>query len=110
MNPEKPTIAALQFELLSTRPHELTSDDVLFAVHARRAGLSEDDLDAAREQFFARDQACLRTSPLSKRFGWGTHHDGEGRVALYGVGTAEYERLAALPDLAQKSALRSSRA
>ncbi|MDO9398319.1 MAG: DUF6157 family protein [Herbiconiux sp.] len=109
LNPEKPTVAALQFELIAEHPYELTSDDVIFTVHATRAGIAPGDLEAERERFFAKGQPCLRASPLGKRYGWGTHHDARGRVALYGVGTADYERLAADPALTQKVAMRSSR-
>lgn len=106
----KPTVAALQFELITEHPYELTSDEILFAVHAARNAISDDELDAERERFLAKDQACLRASPLSKRYGWGTHHDEHGRVALHGIGTAEYERLANDATLTQKAAMRSSRA
>lgn len=109
-NPAKPTVAALQFALINERPYEMTSDEILFAVHAARSGITDADIDEERERFFARDQACLRASPLGKRYGWGTHHDEDGRVAIYGVGTADYERLAADAALTQKTAMRSSRA
>ncbi|OZC56161.1 hypothetical protein CH289_05410 [Rhodococcus sp. RS1C4] len=104
-----PTVARLQYELLSQAPYEMSSDDVLFAVHAARTGVPPSELDEARAAFFAKDQPCLRASPLGKRYGWGTHHDGEGRVALYGVGTVEYERLARDPNLGHKAAMKSRR-
>lgn len=109
LDPAKPTVAALQYDLLASRPYELTSDDVLFAVHAARQGIADDDLEAARAAFFAKDQACLRASPLGKRYGWGTHHDADGRVALVALGSPEYDRLAADADVRQKAAMRSSR-
>jgi hypothetical protein len=103
-----PTIAAMQYELLAARPYELTSDELLFTVHARRSGIAEDDADA-RARFLAADRACLRASPLGKRYGWGTHHDADGRVALVAVGSDEYARLSSDPALTQKAAMRSSR-
>jgi hypothetical protein len=106
----KPTVATLQFELIAEHPYELTSDDVVFAVHATRHEIPDAELDAERERFFARGQPCLRASPLGKRYGWGTHHDEAGRVALYALGTADYERLQNDPALTQKAAMRSSRA
>lgn len=105
-----PTVATLQFELIAAHPYAMTSDDILFAVHATRKGIRADELDAERERFWAREQACLRASPLGKRYGWGTHHDAHGGVAVYGVGTTDYERLIARTDLSQKSAMRSRRA
>lgn len=94
----KPTVAALQFALINYRPYELTSDEVLFAVHATRAGIGDAGRDEEWERFFARDQACLRASPLAKRYGWGIHHDENQRVALVGIDTPEYERLSHCAD------------
>jgi hypothetical protein len=105
-----PTVAALQHRLIMERPYRLTSDDIIFGVVAIRADIPGSDLEAERARFFSKGQPCMRASVLSKRYGWGTHHDAQGRVALYGVGTPEYERLAADPQITQKLAMRSSRA
>lgn len=91
---DKPTIAAEQYRLLSERPYELTSEDVIFEIHANRQGIPETERPAAREEYFSKGRACLRTSPLAKTYGWGLHNDGEGRLALVGVETDEYRRLA----------------
>ncbi|EWS81675.1 hypothetical protein BF93_16055 [Brachybacterium phenoliresistens] len=109
--PERPspTVARLQFELLRAEPYAMTSDDLLFAVHARRKDIPEQDRDQARTAFFARSQACLRASPLPQRYGWGIHHDAEGRIALVAAGTEDYRRFAEDEDLAQVRAMRSSR-
>ncbi|MEE6273043.1 DUF6157 family protein [Georgenia sp. MJ206] len=111
------SVAALTYELISAAPYTLTSDDVLFTVHAVRKGIAEDDRAQAREEFFAKPQACLRASPLGKTYGWGVHHDAEGRVALYGVETERYAELAAPgatgsdgAPLTLKRAMRRSRA
>lgn len=104
------TIAELQYELLQARPYAYTSDELLFEVHARRKGLSDADRDANWDEFFSRGQACLRSSPLAKRYGWGFHFDDRGRVALVPSGTPEYERLTQDEELKQKKAMRSSRA
>ena len=85
------TIANIQFDLLSRNPYQFTSDDILFQVYALRNDLSPGELAAAREQFFSKWQACLRTSPLTKRYGWGIHNDSNGKVALYGRETDTYE-------------------
>lgn len=105
-----PTIASLHHDLLAGAPYQLTSDDVIFETYAIRAALADDEKDAAREQFFAKGQPCLRSSPLGKTYGWGTHHDSQGRVALIAVGTAEYDRLVSDPQLTQTRAMRSRRA
>ena len=59
---------------------------------ADRAGIPEADRPAARAEFFSR--ACLRSSDLGKRDGWGLHHDAEGRVALVAVDSPEYAAFA----------------
>ncbi len=103
------SVAALQFELLAGAPYELTSDDVIFEVYAERAGIPPEDRPAERARFFSKGQPCLRSSPLSKRYGWGTHHDAQGRVALYPVDSEEYERLRTDHALAHTRAMRSKR-
>ena len=105
-----PTVAALQHQLISARPYELTSDDVLFEVYAVRRSVSADERPAAREAFFSKDQACLRSSPLGKRYGWGIHHDTQGRIALVPRGSEEYRRLSTDPAVKQLKAMRSKRA
>ena len=104
-----PTVAVLQYQLVAAHPYELTSDDVLFEVFARRGEVPAQDRAAAREQFFAKSQACLRASPLPKRHGWGIHHDEDGRIALYSVDTDEYRRLRDDPSVTHVKAMRSSR-
>jgi len=103
--PQKPeTIAGLQYRLLSERPYALTSDDLLFEVHALRHP------GADRAEFFATPHPCLRTSPLVKQFGWGIHHDSEGRIALVSAESADYRRLLAEPSITKAAGMRSKRA
>ena len=89
----KATVAALQYALIRDHPYELTSDDVLFSVYAERMGIRAEQRPAMRRAFFEKPQACLRSSDLAKKYGWGIHSDAEGRVALYGVETREYRQL-----------------
>ena len=106
---DEPTIAELHYELIAAEPYTRTSDEVIFETYARRAGINDTERDAAREAFFSKGQPCLRSSPLGKRYGWGIHHDSEGRVALVPLGSDEYERLASDPSVAHTSAMRSTR-
>ena len=103
------TVAALQLELLQAQPYGLTSDDLLFEVHVRRHGVADADRPAARAALFSKPQACLRASPLVKKHGWGLHHDGQGRVAAFGVETGAYRELVARKDLKQVAGMRSAR-
>ena len=92
-NDAKPTVAAEQFRLISEHPYELTSEEVIFQLYADKHAIPEDERSAAREEYFSVGRACLRTSPLAKKFGWGIHSDGEGRIALIGMQTEEYRRV-----------------
>jgi len=108
--PPKPdSVAGLQLALLAARPYELTSDELLFEVHAARAGIADPDREAERAAFLAKSRACLRASPLVKQYGWGVHHDAHGRTAAYGVETEAYRALAARPDLKVVAGMRSRR-
>ncbi len=109
--PEKaaPTIARMQYEALIDAPYRFASDDVVFGVHAARAGVPADESDAARAAFFSKGQPCLRSSPLAKAYGWGFHFDADGKVALVAAGSAQYAELAAADGLKHLRAMRRSR-
>jgi hypothetical protein len=89
-----PSVAERTFRMIADAPYRHTSDDVIFTVWADRNDVPEADRPAARAEFFAKGQPCLRSSDLGKRYGWGIHADAQGRVALVPVGSAEYTRLA----------------
>lgn len=97
------TAAQIQYEMLADNPHKYTSDDVLFASHGERRGES-------LEAFFSKGQACFRSSPLTRRYGWGVHSDAAGRIAIYAVNSIEYRRLASDESLKQVRGMRSARA
>ena len=104
------SVARLQYDMLVDAPYRYTSDEVLFGVHALRTGVPASEMAAARAAFFSRGQPCLRSSPLAKSYGWGFHFDNQGRVALVAAGTARYDELVADGSLAQRRAMRQSRA
>lgn len=87
----------------------MTSDDLLFEVHALRHGIAEPDRPQARLEYFAKPQACLRSSPLAKQYGWGFHHDSASKVALVPLGSPEYLQFAGNAGLRQVQAMRSKR-
>lgn len=103
------SVASLQYRLLRKKPYTRTSDELIFEVYALRNGVVEADREAARTAIFSKPQACLRASPLVKRFGWGLHHDEAGRVAVYGVETDAYRKLAARDDLKLVPGMRNRR-
>lgn len=103
----KKSIARMQYEMISQHSYQFTSDDIIFRIHAERKGLPL--TKAEREKFFSKGRACLRSSPLGKRYGWGLHHNDEGKVALYGVESDQYCQLAEDEELAHTKAMRSGR-
>ena len=103
------TVANIQFDLIIKNPYKYTSDDVLFHVFADKNDLTEAEYEEARKQFFSKGQACLRASPLTKRYGWGVHSNHEGKVAIYASDSPEYERLVNDKNLKVVKAMRSSR-
>ncbi|WP_141659732.1 DUF6157 family protein [Chelatococcus sambhunathii] len=109
--PQKPgTIAAIQYDILSERPYQMTSDDLLIMAEARRKGVKHEKLAEFEKAYFSRPHACLRASPLVRSYGWGIHHDTSGRIALVGCETEEYARLVGDPRVRKVSGMRSSRA
>lgn len=107
---ESKTVPVIQYEMISNHPYRYTQEDVLFEVFAVRNQISETERAAAREKFFSKGQPCLRTSSLGKRYGWGIHHDAEGKVAIYAVESDEYIKLMNDKGIAQFKAMRSKRA
>ena len=89
---DKKTVAEMQYELLAKNPYKFTSDDVLFQVFADRNDLTEAEYEQARKQFFSKGQPCFRASPLTKTYGFGIHYDDQGKMAIYGMETSEYEK------------------
>ena len=106
---DKKTVANIEYDMVSKNPYRFTSDEVLFQVFAERNDLTESELDEARKQFFSKGQACLRASPLTKRYGWGIHHDEQGKVAMYAVDSPEYQKFSKKPDLKIVKAMRSGK-
>lgn len=103
------SIAAWQHALLS-EAESLTSDDLLVAVTAHRREVPADEWPDLRDDIFAKPQACLRTSPLVKQFGWGLFHDAMGHVHLIAVDSPDYAALVGNPAITKVRGMRSKRA
>lgn len=103
------TLANRQFDLIMKHPYQYTSDDVLFQCFAQKSDL-KGNLTMARTAFFSKGQACLRSSPLAKRYGWGIHSNEEGKVALFGVESEEYAYFYVDKRLRVVKAMRSKKA
>ncbi len=108
---EEKTAASIQFQMIYSNPYKFTSDDVIFQVFAEKSKIkSKTQLASEREKFYSKGQPCLRSSPLTKRYGWGVHSDAGGKVAIYAVDSTEYKKFAKDKSLAHVRAMRSKRA
>lgn len=106
---QDPTIAQRQYQMIVDNPYRYTSDEVIFAIHATKNEIMPGELEARRAAFFSKAQACLRTSPLAKRYGWGIHHDASSRVALWPRESEGYLRLSQDPTLKQLRAMKNAK-
>ncbi len=103
------TVANIQFELISKNPYKFTSDDVLFQVFAIKNDLTKVEYKEAREKYFSKGQACFRASPLTKRYGWGIHNNEDGKIAIFGAETSEYQKLTKDKNMKVIKAMKSSK-
>ena len=111
---ERAAIPVLEYSLLSSDSYVYTQEELLFLVHVRRQGIPQSALESKYgelwDDFFSRSRACLRCSPLPKRYGWGIHFDGDGKIAIVPMESEEYRRLEANKNLTQLAAMRNRRA
>jgi hypothetical protein len=108
---EEKTAAVIQFEMIYDNPYQFTSDDVIFQVFAEKNKIKgKSQITAEREKFYSKGQPCLRSSPLTKRYGWGVHSNAEGKIAIYPVESAEYKKFVKDKILVHTKAMRSKRA
>lgn len=108
-------VHVLQYELLTAHPYTYTHEALVFEVYVRQQGLPPHEVEARRAELwtelFQKGHPCLRASQLTKRYGWGAHYDADGRIALYPLGSPDYERFAQDPTgrVRQLYAMRSKR-
>src|SRR5690606_23534604 len=84
------SVARLQFDMLINNPYRFSSDEILFSVFAVRKEISENEQEEQQQIFFSKGQPCFRASALGKSYGWGIHSNEEGKLALYGMDSADY--------------------
>lgn len=110
----KKTIATIEYELLSGKPYTYSLQELKFAIHVQQKQISPIELKTQRRQlledFLAKPYACMRASPLTKKYGWGAHYDESGKIAIYAVGSKDYLRLLADKNVNKFIAMRNNRA
>lgn len=105
----KKTKVRMQYELILENPYQYTSDDLLFSIYAKRNDIPDSRKEEERETYFSQGRACLRSSSLGKRYGWGIHYNENGEIAIYGVESDRYDELSKDESLNHLKAMRSSR-
>jgi Family of unknown function (DUF6157) len=103
------TVANIHYDMIMANPYKYTSDDVIFSAYATKNNITE-DLQTARELLFSKGQACLRASPLTKRYGWGVHSNAEGKVAIFPMESVEYQQFTQDGSLKKTKGMRSKKA
>jgi Family of unknown function (DUF6157) len=106
---EAKSVANLHFEMIEAHPYQYTSDDVIFKTFAVKNNL-ESNLENERNQFFSKGQACMRCSPLTKRYGWGVHSNEEGKIAIFPRESEDYQRFLKDESVKRVKAMRSKKA
>jgi len=111
---EKKSVAVLEFELLSGKPYFYTQEELQFEVHVRHKNISASELKSRRKElwaeFFSKPHACLRASPLAKRYGWGIYFNAQGKTGIYPVESMEYAQYSTNKGIKQLLAMRRQRA
>lgn len=106
---EPKTNAEMQYDLISKKPYKFTSDDVFFLIYAEKNDLTLEEHTQAREQFFSKGQPCFRASPLTKTYGFGVHSNDEGKIAIFGMETKEYQQFIEDTKIKKLKAMKSSK-
>ncbi|WP_150266848.1 DUF6157 family protein [Paenibacillus tepidiphilus] len=90
-----PPVHVIQYELLAEAPYVYNHEELLYEVHVRHKQIPAEERVNRRDEIwaglFAKKHPCLRASMLPKRYGWGIHFNEEGRIALYGKESPEYD-------------------
>ncbi len=109
----KQSIATIEYQLLSGKPYGYTLEELKFAVHAMHKQIPPSKLETHRQQlwdaFFAKPCACMRASPLTKKYGWGVHYDMQGKIAIYAVESQAYRRFVEDVSIKKYFAMRGKR-
>ena len=106
---EKKTVANYQFDKLSKKPLKYISDELLFEIFAERNDISSSELEQEKQNYFSKGQACLRTSPLAKKNGFGIFHNQNSKVKLIPAESEEYQQLLKDDSIKKVKAMRSKK-
>ncbi|MNW34287.1 hypothetical protein D3C74_112590 [compost metagenome] len=95
IGPKGKSLHVIQYELLSAQPYQHTHEELLYQTHLRHKGIASAEAEFNEEQIrsalFSKKHPCLRASMLPKKYGWGIHYDADGKIAIYGKESPEYQ-------------------
>jgi hypothetical protein len=87
------TKAVVEYELLVKHPYRYTEEDIAFETCAVLHDIPKAIWPNERKKFLSKGHPHLRVSALAKRYGWGIHNDGEGKIRLIAVESPLYKQL-----------------
>lgn len=90
-------------------PISLVRTTFFFQVFADRNNVTIAEYEKVREQFFSKGQPCFRASPLTKKYGFGIHSDKNGKVALFGMESNEYQKFLEDKNIKKVKAMKSNK-
>ncbi len=111
-NQTKKPIHIIQYELLTENPYRYDHNELIFEVYLQKEGLvnkSETKKKELWEKLFSKGHPCLRTSALTKRYGFGAHYDEKGKIAIYPMESKEYQKYVNDPAIKKLAGMRSKR-
>jgi hypothetical protein len=104
------TIATIQYSMIIDNPYKFTSDDIIFLTYVIRNDIDKSNEKSERGKFFSKGQPCLRSSPLTKRYGWGIHHNNDEKIAIYPLESDAYKNYKSDKSIKIVKAMRSKKA
>jgi len=110
---ETKPVHVLQYELLQQYPYQLTQEDLIYEVHIRHKAVHVDNerqKEMVWNELFSKPHPCMRASMLPKKYGWGVHFNGEGKIALYPMESDEYTHFTASGNVKVLAAMRNKKA
>lgn len=96
------SVARIHYDLLSQHPYEYDLETFAFLAHCLSHGRQPTHSEKA--EFTRKPVSCLRSSPLTKAYGWGAHYDWAGRIAIYPADGIAYRKLSSDPTLTLEQA------
>ncbi|MFG6115749.1 DUF6157 family protein [Halobacillus sp. MO56] len=106
---KKQTIAEIEYKLLSEKPGFYTQKELQFEVYMKHKDIPEAQRNEERVRFLDKSRACMRTSALPKRFGWGIYFDSNGKAELVPVESKRYQDLKKTKGIKKIKAMKSKK-